>query len=97
MKLVSYFQKWATFQKTFVLTSLNWFDCAKIMMFVDIWNKQTALFFPKMPIYSDLFLSFYFCRFLPIASGNGRLICRLPAAKEITGKTPCLGPVLRQS
>ena len=69
MKLVSYFQKWATFQNNFVLTSLNWFDCAKIMMFVDIWNKQTALIFQK-----GQFTVTYFCLFTFAG------FCRLPAA-----------------
>ena len=64
-----------------VLTSLNWFDLGKIMMFVYIWCKQTA-FSPKMSIYSSLFLPFYICRWfadcqrqwevsLPVAGGNG--------------------------
>ena len=37
-----------------------------------------------------IFCSFTFCRFLPIAGGKGGVICRLPAAKETTGKTPCI-------
>ena len=39
---------------------------------------------------------FYLCRFCRFADGKGRSICRLPAAKETTGKMPCLttiGPI----
>ena len=33
---------------------------------------------------------FYLCRFCRFAGGKGRSICRLPAAKETTGKTACI-------
>ena len=73
----------------FVLTSLNWFDLGKIMMFVYIWCKQTA-FFQKCQFIVASFCLFTFAGGLPIAGGNGRSVCQLPAAKEITGKMPCL-------
>ena len=37
--------------------------------------------------------SFTFAGFCRFAGGKGGLICRLPAAKETTGKTPCIGTV----